>query len=100
MSQDYRVLLYYKYVTIENPEEVQQEHLQFCNELGLKGRIIIAAEGINGTVSGNVEQTNAYMKYMDDHPLFAGTVFKIDEATEHALKKCAFAIDQSLLTYV
>ena len=22
MSQDYRVLLYYKYVTIENPEEV------------------------------------------------------------------------------
>src|SRR3954470_11201428 len=87
MSQDYRVLLYYKYVTIENPEEVQLEHLQFCNELGLKGRIIIASEGINGTVSGTPEQTDAYMEYMNEHPLFAGTVFKIDEATEHAFKK-------------
>ncbi|MEH7246027.1 rhodanese-related sulfurtransferase [Neobacillus niacini] len=98
MSQDYRVLLYYKYVTIENPEEVQQEHLQFCNELGLKGRIIIAAEGINGTVSGSVEQTNAYMKYMDAHPLFAGTIFKIDEATEHAFKKMRVRLRPELVT--
>ena len=29
MNQVYRVLLYYKYVTIENPEETHQEHLQF-----------------------------------------------------------------------
>ncbi|MEH7114849.1 rhodanese-related sulfurtransferase [Neobacillus niacini] len=98
MSQNYRVLLYYKYVTIENPEEVQQEHLQFCNELGLKGRIIIAAEGINGTVSGSVEQTNAYMKYMDAHPLFAGTIFKIDEATEHAFKKMRVRLRPELVT--
>lgn len=98
MSQDYRVLLYYKYVTIENPEEVQQEHLQFCNELGLKGRIILAGEGINGTVSGSVEQTNAYMKYMDAHPLFAGTIFKIDEATEHAFKKMRVRLRPELVT--
>jgi UPF0176 protein len=84
MNQDYRVLLYYKYVHIENPEEVQQEHLQFCNELGLKGRIIIASEGINGTVSGTVEQT--------------GTVFKIDEATEHAFKKMRVRLRPELVT--
>jgi UPF0176 protein len=98
MNQDYRVLLYYKYVNIENPEEVQQEHLEFCNELGLKGRIIIAAEGINGTVSGNPEQTDAYMKWMDEHPLFTGTIFKIDEATEHAFKKMRVRLRPELVT--
>jgi UPF0176 protein len=98
MNQEYRVLLYYKYVTIENPEEVTQEHLNACNEMGLKGRIIIAAEGINGTVSGTVEQTDAYIKYMDEHPLFAGTIFKIDESTEHAFKKMRVRCRPELVT--
>lgn len=98
MNQEFRVLLYYKYVTIENPEEVQQEHLEFCNELGLKGRIIIAAEGINGTVSGTPEQTDAYMKWMDEHPLFAGTIFKIDEAIEHVFKKMRVRLRPELVT--
>jgi UPF0176 protein len=98
MNQEFRVLLYYKYVTIENPEEVQQEHLEFCNELGLKGRIIIAAEGINGTVSGTPEQTDAYMKWMDEHPLFTGTIFKIDESTQHAFKKMRVRLRPELVT--
>lgn len=98
MNQEYRVLLYYKYVSIENPEEVTQEHLNFCNELGLKGRIIIASEGINGTVSGTIEQADAYMKYMNEHPLFAGTIFKIDEASEHAFKKMKVRCRPELVT--
>ncbi|MEH7355374.1 rhodanese-related sulfurtransferase [Neobacillus drentensis] len=98
MTQEYRVLLYYKYVSIENPEEVANEHHQFCTDLGLKGRIIIAAEGINGTVSGNIEQTNAYMKYMEAHPFFSGTIFKIDEASEHAFKKMKVRYRPELVT--
>jgi UPF0176 protein len=98
MDQEYRVLLYYKYVTIENPEEVSKDHLDFCNEIGLKGRIIIAAEGINGTVSGTVEQTEAYMRYMDEHPLFSGITFKIDEASEHAFKKMRVRFRPELVT--
>lgn len=50
-TKPYRVLLYYKYVEIENPEAFAAEHLQFCKETGLKGRILVAKEGINGTVS-------------------------------------------------
>lgn len=84
---DYRVLLYYHYTTIEDPAAFAQEHLQDCKDLGLKGRILVAGEGINGTVSGTTEQTNAYMKMMKNHPLFNGIVFKIDEADGHAFKK-------------
>ena len=59
----YQVLLYYKYVTIEDPETLAVEHLAACNEIGLKGRIIVGTEGINGTCSGTVEQTEAYMEH-------------------------------------
>jgi len=98
MNQEYRVLLYYKYVSIENPEEVANEHRQFCTDLGLKGRIIIAFEGINGTVSGTIEQTDAYMKYMEAHPFFSGTIFKIDEASEHTFKKMKVRYRPELVT--
>ncbi len=87
MTKAYRVLLYYKYVPIENAEEFSEQHLRFCKELDLKGRILIADEGINGTVSGTVEQTEAYMKALNDDERFQGIEFKIDEEDGHAFKK-------------
>ncbi|MEC5424644.1 rhodanese-related sulfurtransferase [Virgibacillus sp. C22-A2] len=86
-SKSYQVLLYYNYVHIEDPEGYAKEHLQFCKDLELKGRILIAHEGINGTVSGTVEQTEKYMTAMNNDPRFADMVFKIDEHEGHAFKK-------------
>ncbi|CDI46614.1 Rhodanese domain protein UPF0176, Firmicutes subgroup [Lactococcus lactis subsp. lactis Dephy 1] len=87
MTQDYRVLLYYQYVPIEDGETFAQKHLADCKELGLKGRILVADEGINGTVSGTIEQTNAYMELIKNDPRFSSTIFKIDEAEQNAFKK-------------
>lgn len=84
---NYRVLLYYHYTTIEDPTQFAAEHLEACNTMNLKGRILVATEGINGTVSGTIEDTNAYMDLMRNNPLFEGIVFKIDEAEGHAFKK-------------
>ncbi|MBG9544322.1 rhodanese-related sulfurtransferase [Cytobacillus firmus] len=99
MSQKpYRVLLYYMYVPIEDPEEFAREHKAFCNELGLKGRILVANEGINGTVSGPVEQTDRYMEAMKQDPRFAEMVFKIDEADGHAFPKMKVRARSELVT--
>lgn len=84
---NYKVLLYYFYTNIEDPAEFSKEHLAFCKSLELKGRILVANEGINGTVSGTEEQTNAYMAAMKANPLFDGIVFKIDDSDTHAFKK-------------
>lgn len=86
-KKDYRVLLYYQYVTIEDPEQFAHDHLEFCKSLNLKGRILVANEGINGTVSGTVEDTQKYMDAMNADPMFADMAFKIDEADGHAFKK-------------
>ncbi|WP_313894320.1 rhodanese-related sulfurtransferase [Psychrobacillus sp.] len=83
----YRVLLYYKYVPIEDPVTFAQEHLAACKEIGLKGRILVSDEGINGTCSGTTEQTDAYIEMMKADDRFADMVYKIDEAEGHAFKK-------------
>ncbi len=97
-QKPYRVLLYYMYVPIENGEQYKEEHLAFCKEVGLKGRILIADEGINGTVSGTVEQTDQYISMMKNDPRFAEMIFKIDEASENAFKKMKVRYRKELVT--
>src|SRR5690625_1730912 len=94
----HRVLLYYHYVNIEDPETLAAEHLEFCNDLDLKGRILIAQEGINGTVSGTIEQTEKYMNAMKNDPLFSDMVFKIDPHDGHAFKKMHVRARPELVT--
>lgn len=86
-QKDFRVLLYYKYVAIEDPVAFAAEHLAFCKELGLLGRILVGLEGINGTVSGTIEQTESYMKHMKADPRFNDIMWKIDEVEGHTFKK-------------
>jgi len=95
---DYRILLYYKYVPIEDPQGFAAEHLQYCKDLGVKGRILIAEEGINGTLSGTVEQTERYMADLRSNPLFADIVFKIDPSEGHAFKKLFVRHKKELVT--
>ncbi|MED1864566.1 rhodanese-related sulfurtransferase [Fictibacillus nanhaiensis] len=94
-----RVLLYYKYVPIDDPESFKDEHLKFCKDLGLLGRIIVAPEGINGTVSGTYEQTQIYMDHLKADPRFEDIVFKIDEVEEHAFKKIFVRHKKELVTW-
>ncbi|OFD77749.1 sulfurtransferase [Bacillus mycoides] len=74
------------------------QHLKFCKEIGLKGRILVATEGINGTVSGTVEQTDQYMKLMKEDSRFSDMVFKIDASETHAFKKMHVRHRKELVT--
>lgn len=85
--QKYEILLYYKYVEILDAEEFTAQHKQLCQELGLKGRIIIAKEGINGTVEGAVENTQKYIDALTSDPRFADIKFKRSEGTGNAFPK-------------
>ncbi|MGM0214797.1 oxygen-dependent tRNA uridine(34) hydroxylase TrhO [Enterococcus sp. AZ109] len=84
---NYRVLLYYQYTPIADPVQFAKEHLAFCRELDLKGRILVAEEGINGTLSGTKEATDRYMAHMQQDERFKDIFFKIDESEEQAFKK-------------
>lgn len=85
--EKYYVLLYYCYSKIDDPEEYREEHHQLCLWLGLKGRIIIASEGLNGTVSGSQEACEQYMQAVLADPRFSHTEFKIDVNDAPAFEK-------------
>src|SRR5699024_5345923 len=92
------VLLYYKFVPIEDEETFAAEHLEACNNLGLKGRILVSKDGINGTVSGTVSQTDAYIEMMRKDKCFSDMLLKTDEHDGQAFTKIQVRPRQELVT--
>ena len=86
-KNQYKVILYYCYAEIENPDQFRDEHHLMCLELDLRGRIIVSKEGLNGTVSGSTENVHEYMKRVKADSRFADTEFKEDFHHEHTFKK-------------
>ncbi len=83
----YQVLLYYCYTPIADSEQFRVEHHLFCLDNNLKGRIIIASEGLNGTISGLREDCQKYMDYVKADPRFDSLEFKIEDIASNAFKK-------------
>ena len=83
----YQVLLYYCYTPIEDPDQFRDEHHRLCLDLDLRGRIIVAAEGLNGTVSGTVENCARYMAAVKADGRFDALEFKIDDVPAHTFQK-------------
>jgi UPF0176 protein len=48
-------------------ETLRDHQTRLCKELNLTGRILIAEEGINGTVAGNKKSVEQYMNKMKDY---------------------------------
>ncbi len=80
---NYQVLLYYKYTTIDDPEQFAQDHLAFCKAHHLKGRILVSTEGINGTLSGTKEETEqiygTYACLMNDSKIWCLKLMKLKD---------------------
>lgn len=68
----FELLTFYHFVDIPESEieSVCTEHLQFCTDIGLRGRIYIGTEGISSTVSGNLGQCKAYRMYLESTKYF------------------------------
>jgi len=79
MSQPYRVLLYYNFKPVANPQDLRDRQYDLCKRLGLLGRIYVSSEGINGTVAGLLDATEAYKEALLSEPGFGATEFKEDE---------------------
>lgn len=60
----HQVLLFYKYVTIEDPAALMQRFRTLAEQHSLKGRAILAEEGINATVEGLTADTESFIQQL------------------------------------
>lgn len=94
----YRVLLYYKYVHIADPAQFVNEQKILCQKLQLKGRILIAQEGLNGTVCGTIEQAKEYQAALRSDPRFVDIEFKEHDYDANPFPKLKVKLRQEIVT--
>lgn len=94
----YEVLLYYKYVPIKNPEKFAADHRVMCEKLGLKGRIIIAREGINGTVEGIPKNTRAYREFLSSKRGFKDIHWKKSLGTGNLFPRLSIRVRDEIVS--
>lgn len=76
-----KVILFYGFTPLADPEAIQLWQKQLCESLGLKGRIIISKLGINGTVGGDMAAVKKYVKMTRQYPAFKKITFKWSNGT-------------------
>ncbi len=92
-----KIILFYKFVEIKNPKELRETHLDFCKNLGLKGKVLLANEGINGSVAGTEEQVDKYMDELKKDSRFSDIEFKIEYGLENPFDKMLVRVRKEII---
>lgn len=81
---DPKILLYYAFAPVADPEAVCFWQRELCESLGLRGRIIVSKHGINGTVGGEIDACKQYVKRTRAYTPFAKIDVKWSDGTGFA----------------
>ncbi len=64
----FTVAALYHFTRIENPEERKEPLLELCRSEEIRGTLILAREGINGTIAGSAEGIDAVLMHLQSWP--------------------------------
>jgi UPF0176 protein len=93
-----QILLFYKYVHITDPEATKDWITELCNKYNLKGRLILAAEGINFTFEGALTDTESFIVEMQQDERFQHIHFKRSPGNGQAFPKLSVKVRDEIVT--
>ncbi len=93
----YEVLLFYKYIDIDAPQELAAWVKDRATALALTGRVIVAHEGINGTLEGVVENTEAFAREFLADPRFSDVQIKRSKGTGGSFPKLSVKVRKEIV---
>lgn len=94
-----KIILYYKFAPITDPEAIRLWQKTLCERLGLRGRILISKHGINGTVGGDIDAVKTYVKETKSYPLFKGTAFKWSDGGSESFPKLSVKVRDEIVAF-
>lgn len=94
----YRVILFYKFVPIQDPVSLRDAMRALAQTHALKGRMLIAPEGINATFEGSATDIESYKRALHAYPLFSDVVIKESAGTGDAFNKLEVKVRDEVVT--
>jgi UPF0176 protein len=75
-TENYTIILFYKFTNIKNPEKFRDMQRKIAAAFDLKGRMLVAGEGVNATFEGTTNNIKGYIKKLREQKIFKDVVFK------------------------
>lgn len=94
-----KVILFYKFLPITDPESLKLWQRSLCESLDLKGRILIANHGINGTLGGQLSNLKTYVKATKHYAGLKDTAFKWSDGTGQDFPKLVVKVRPEIVTF-
>ena len=94
-----KIILYYGFTPISDPEAVKLWQQNLCESLGLKGRILISKHGINGTLGGDMSALKKYVKTTKQYTGFKKIDFKWSMGTGNDFPRLRVRVRNELVAF-
>jgi UPF0176 protein len=94
-----KILLYYTFTPLKDPESVRLWQKALCEKLSLKGRILLSVHGINGTVGGDIDDLKAYAKETKLYPGFKGMTFKWSDGGRDNFPRLSIKVRDEIVSF-
>ncbi|MGB3899016.1 MAG: rhodanese-related sulfurtransferase [Mesorhizobium sp.] len=98
LSSPFRVAALYRFCRLERFEALREPLLKLCEVERLKGTLLLAPEGINGTVAGSEAGISALMAYLEAVPEFDGLEVKYSTAVAMPFHRMKVRLKREIVT--
>ncbi|HQQ73979.1 MAG TPA: rhodanese-related sulfurtransferase [Pseudomonadales bacterium] len=88
----------YRFVTLDDYESLQKPLQDFLHQHNIKGTLLLAREGINGTVSGSAASIKALLAYFDNDPRLAGLDVKFSYDDSQPFYRAKVKLKKEIVT--
>lgn len=97
MSQVVVIALYH-FVKLDNYTQLKPSLLDFMHDQGIKGTLLLAAEGINGTVAGSQQAVDALIDWLKQDTRFADLKYKLSYDDEMPFYRTRVKLKKEIVT--
>ena len=94
-----KILLFYAFTPLADPEALRLWQRDLCESLGLGGRIILSKDGINGTVGGELKAVKKYIKKTREYAPFHDIDFKWSEGRGGDFPRLSVRVRDELVSF-
>lgn len=98
----FEVAAFYQFAALPDFRELREPLRAVCAGLKLKGSVLLAQEGINGTLAGGAEAIAALVDELQDGPLFGGRLdhleLKFSQAAAMPFQRLKIRLKKEIVT--
>ncbi len=93
------VAAFYKFVRIVDPVGLREQVFAALETIGARGTILLATEGINGTISAEPVAMQQFLADLRADPRFADLVTKDADADKHPFKRLKVKTKREIISF-